>query len=73
MVANVLFQLSFFEKSKESLQETTSFNLVASQHRLERGRNLKADNPLGSSPLKIVHLAFYERFNGRHNKYSGAD
>ena len=51
MVANVRFQLSFLQ-SKESLQETTSFNLIASQHRLERGRNLTVDNPLGSSPLK---------------------
>ena len=40
-----------FSQSKESLQGTTSFNL-ALQHRSQRDRKLKADNPLGPSTLR---------------------
>ena len=40
-----------FSQSKESLQGTTSFNL-ASQHRLQRDRKLKADNPLGPTTIR---------------------
>ena len=37
---------------EKSLQETTSFNLRASQRRSQRNRKLKRDNPLGPSPLR---------------------
>ena len=62
-----------FSQSKKSLHETTSFNLIASQHRSQRDRKLKAGNPLSTvlaKYIKIVHLVFCESFNGRHNKYS---
>ena len=32
--------------------ETTSFNLIDSQHRSQRDRKLKADNTPGPSPLR---------------------
>ena len=41
-----------FSQSKESLQGKTSFNLIVSQHRPQRVRKLKADNPLGPSTLR---------------------
>ena len=36
----------------QSLQDTTSVYLLALQHRLQRDRKLKADNPLGPSILR---------------------
>ena len=36
----------FFSQSKESLQETSSFYLIASQRRSQRDRSMKAENPL---------------------------
>ena len=59
-----------FSQSEESLQETTSFNLIASQDRSQRP---KVEGGQSSWPkyIKAVYLVFCESFNGRRNKYRG--
>ena len=61
-----------FSQSKKSLQETTSFNLIASQRRSQRNRKLKRDNPLSPSPLRqSTWLSMRALMGGKINIVTG--
>ena len=60
-----------FSRSKGSLQETTSFHLIASQHRFAKRPKVEGGQSSWPKYIKTVHLVFCESFNGRRNKYRG--